>query len=120
MALKGNVQELQRDAFPEIFQNPQFKGQVYSLDEMVIDVHAVTRELVKPNQDVIFKIDQPERNQLKFDTNGLFTSFEVQAEPIEPIQIKAQKFIFTAGAGNEELLKPLKINPSLCSVVLCI
>lgn len=108
MALKGNVQELTRDAFPEVFQDPQFKGQVYSLDEMVIDVHAVTRELVKPNQDVIFKIDQPDVHQLKFDSNGQLSSFEIQAEPIEPIQIKAQKFIFTAGAGNEELLKPLR------------
>jgi hypothetical protein len=63
---------------------------------------------VKPNQDVIFKIDQPQDYQLKFDENGRLTSLEIQAEPIEPIQVRAQKYIFTAGAGNEELLEPLK------------
>lgn len=110
LALKGNVQEIPRKSFPEIFQNPQFKGQLYSLDEIVIDVHAVIRELVKPNQDVIFKIDTLQENQLKFDDNGQLITLEIQAEPIEPIQIKAQKYIFTAGAGNEDLLKPLKKN----------
>ncbi|MHB1948070.1 MAG: FAD-dependent oxidoreductase [Gammaproteobacteria bacterium] len=106
-ALKGNVEELARDAYPAIFQNPQFKGQVYSLDEIVIDVHAVIRELVKPNQDVIYKIDPTHDNQIKFDSNGQLTCLEIQAEPIDPIQIKAQKYIFTAGAGNEDLLRPL-------------
>jgi glycerol-3-phosphate dehydrogenase len=108
MALKGNVQEVPKSDYPDIFQNSQFKGQVYSLDEIVIDVLAVVRELVKPNQDVIFKIDPLQDNQLQFDESGRLTSLEIQAEPIEPLQIKAQKYIFTAGAGNEELLKPLK------------
>lgn len=108
MALKGNVEELPRDKYPDIFQDSQFKGQVYSLDEIVVDVHAVTRELVRSNQDVIFKIDPPQDHQVKFDSNGQLISFEIEAEPIEPIQIKAQKYIFAAGAGNEELLKPLK------------
>lgn len=108
MTLKGNLQELPRNAYPEIFLNSQFKGTVYSLDEIVIDVHAVIRELVKFNQDVIFKIDTSQEKQLQFDENGQLTLLEIQAEPIEPIQIKAQKYIFMAGAGNEELLKPLK------------
>lgn len=108
MALKGSVEELSPDAYPEVFRHAQFKGQVYSLEEVVLDVHAVTRELVKPNQDVIFKIDQPQDYQIKFDTNGRLTSLEIQAEPIEPLQVRAKKYIFAAGAGNEELLGPLK------------
>jgi glycerol-3-phosphate dehydrogenase len=108
MALKGNVQELARNDYPEIFQNPLFKGQVYSLDEIVIDVLAVIRELVKQNQDVIYKIDPIQDEQLRFDDNGKLISLEIQAEPIEPIIVKAQKYIFTAGAGNENLLRPLK------------
>lgn len=106
--LKGNVEELPHSAYPEIFQNSQFKGQVYSLEEIVIDVPSVVRELVKSNQDVIFKIDPAQDHQLKFDPEGALTSLEIQAEPIEPIQIKAERYIFTAGAGNEELLRPLK------------
>jgi glycerol-3-phosphate dehydrogenase len=108
ISLRGNVEELAQKDFPEIFKNPLFKGQVYSLDEIVIDVLAVTRELVKPNQDVIFKIDPLQDENLKFDESGKLTSLEIQAEPIEPIHINAQKYIFTAGAGNEALLGPLK------------
>lgn len=106
--LRSHVQELATDAYPEIFKNPQFKGQVYALDEMVIDVHAVIRELAKPNQDVIYKVDPTQDHQLKFDSNGRLSSLEIQAEPIDPIQINAQKYIFTAGAGNEDLLRPLR------------
>ncbi len=108
MALKGNLEELTQSAYPEIFKNPHFKGQVYSLEEMVVDVHSVIFQLVKPNQDVIFKIDPLLDHQLKFDNNGKLIALEIQAEPIEPLHIKAQKYIFTAGAGNENLLKPLQ------------
>lgn len=107
-ALKGHVEELTRDAFPAIFQTPQFKGQVYMLDEMVVDVLALVRELVRPNQDVIYKIDPTQDQHLRFDNNGQLMSLEIQAEPIEPLQIKSKKYIFTAGAGNEELLRPLQ------------
>lgn len=108
MALKGNVQELSHNDFPEIFQTPLFKGHVYSLDEIVIDVLAVIRELVKLNQDVIYKIDPIQEEQIQFDSNGRLISFEMQAEPIEPVLVKAQKYIFTAGAGNEDLLRSIK------------
>src|SRR5688500_449335 len=39
LVLKGNVAALDKIHFPEIFQSPNFKGQVYSLDELVIDVN---------------------------------------------------------------------------------
>ena len=68
----------------------------------------VTRELVKPNQDVIFKIDSLQENVLKFNANNELVSIIIQAEPIDPLEIKAQKFIFTAGIGNEDLLEPVR------------
>jgi glycerol-3-phosphate dehydrogenase len=107
LALKGNVKSLKPSEFPAIFQHPQFKGQVYSLDEMVIDVHALIRELVKPNQDVIFKIDPIQENHLKFDEHNRLVSLEIHAAPMQPLFLKAKKYIFAAGAGNEILLKSL-------------
>lgn len=107
LALKGNVTQLKRQEFPEIFQHQQFKGHVYSLDEMIVDVHALIRELVKPNQDVIFKIDTLHENQLEFDEHNNLISFEIHAAPMQALQLKAKKYIFAAGSGNEMLLKKL-------------
>jgi len=108
LALKSNTQALDRKDFPDIFQQAEFHGQVYSLDETVIDVHALLRELMLPNQDVIFKIDPMEENQLEFDDKDRLVSLKIHAAPMQTLQVNAQKYIFTAGEGNELLLKKLK------------
>jgi glycerol-3-phosphate dehydrogenase len=108
MTLKGQVQELNKDAYPEVFKHPQFKGQVYSLDEMVIDVNALVRELVKPNRDVIFKVGMTPEKKPQFDENGRLTALEIEIVPLEPLRVEAQRYIFTAGAGNQELLESLR------------
>ena len=108
LSLQGRVQALTPDAYPAVFQNPKFKGLVYALDEMAIDTHALVRELVKPNQDVIYKIDPLTAEQLLFADNHLLT-LQVQANTSEPVLIKAKKYIFAAGAGNAVLLEKLKL-----------
>lgn len=108
LAMKSNMQSLSKETFPEFFKNPQFKGQVYALDEMVIDVPSVLRELMKPHQDVIFKIDSLCEDQLQFDENNRLVSLTIKAEPLQPLQVHAQRYIFTSGAGNELVLKKLK------------
>lgn len=57
ITLRTKVDSLPREQFPEIFRTPQFEGDVYSVPEMVLDVHALIRELAKPHQDAIFKIN---------------------------------------------------------------
>jgi glycerol-3-phosphate dehydrogenase len=107
LTLKSNMQSLNKDTFPEFFKNPQFQGQVYSLDEMVIDVPAVVRELMKPHQDAIFKIDPLAEDQLQLDANNRLVGLTIKAEPMPPLQVRAQKFIFTGGAGNQLILQKL-------------
>jgi glycerol-3-phosphate dehydrogenase len=105
VALQGRVAELKPSAYPEVFQNPQFKGLVYSLDEMAIDVNALVRELATPHQDAIFKIDALSPDDLHMDETGRLSTLDVRAGTPESVEIKAQHIIFTAGAGNEVLLK---------------
>lgn len=108
LTLKSHVQSVSKDSLPELFKNPQFKGHVYALDEMVIDVPSVLRELMKPHQDVIFKIDPLAEDQLQLDEEDRLVGFTIKAEPLPPLQVQAQKYIFTSGAGNELVLKKLK------------
>lgn len=103
ITLKGKVRALNKADFPAVFQHAQFHGQVYALEEMVIHVNALIRELAKPHHDVIFKIDPMQAEDLQFDASGNLHCLQVQASPLEPVCIKAQKYIFTAGSGNELL-----------------
>ncbi len=108
LTLKSHTQALDQNDFPLIFQHPQFHGSVYSLDETVIDVHALLRELMIPNQDVIFKIDPMEENHLELDDQDHLTSFTIHSGSMQTIEVHAQKYIFTAGEGNELFLRKLK------------
>lgn len=107
MMLKDRVATLKKESYPEVFQNKNFDGSIYSLEEIVIDVNTLIRELVKPNQDAIFKIDPLQENQLHFDATGRLASLEIHSAPIEPVQIRAQQYVFAAGSGNEILSSKL-------------
>lgn len=107
-ALNSSMQALPKDAYPSIFQHHDFDGQVYSLDEMVIDTHALIRELTKPHQDVIFKIDPLQSDDLEFNANNQLTALKIHAAPLPPVIVKAKQYIFTAGSGNEWLIQQIK------------
>ncbi len=108
MALRTKVDSLPREQFPEIFRTAQFDGDVYSVPEMVLDVHALIRELAKPHQDAIFKINPIHEKDLHLDESGRMTALAIHTPIPETLEVHAQQFIFTAGAGNEVLFNKLQ------------
>lgn len=107
LALQSKVSALSRENYPMIFQHSAFKGEVFALDEIVVDVPILLRELVKANQDAIFKIEPLCDQELKFNNTGNLESATVYMAG-KSIEINAQHFIFTAGAGNEIIINRLK------------
>lgn len=107
--LTSKVEPLHKERYPTVFQHPNFKGEVFSLDELVIDVPALVRELVKANQDAIFKIEPLCDEGFKFDDQGYLHSARVYLSG-KSVEVMAQQFIFTAGAGNEMFIKNIKNN----------
>lgn len=99
-ALSSKVEPLKRDQYPSVFQHDAFKGDVFSLNELVVDVPALVRELVRDNQDAIFKIEPLNSEELKLDEAGNLISATVYMAG-KSVEVAAQQFIFTAGAGNE-------------------
>lgn len=106
-ALTSKVEPILKENYPEVFKNPGFKGEVFSLDEIVIDVPVLVRELMKANQDAVFKIEPLCDEELKFDDQGKLVSATVYMAG-KSVEVTAQQFIFTAGAGNEVVIKRLK------------
>ena len=105
--LSSKVDPLPKETYPAIFQHAQFKGEVFSLDEIVLDVPALVRELTKANQDAIFKIEPLADEELKLDENGNLISATVYLTG-KSVEVQAQQFVFTAGAGNEVAIRRLR------------
>ncbi len=106
-ALSSKVDPVPKKDYPAIFQDPAFKGEVYSLNEMVIDVPVLIRELAKANQDAVYQIEPLSDQELKFDEQGRLISATVYFAG-KAVEICAQHFVFTAGSGNEVIIKKLK------------
>ncbi|HTM63907.1 MAG TPA: FAD-dependent oxidoreductase [Gammaproteobacteria bacterium] len=106
-ALSSKVEPIPKKNYPVIFQDPNFKGEVYALNEMVIDVPVLIRELAKANQDAVYQVEPFSEHELKFDDKGRLVSATVYFAG-KSVEISAQHFVFTAGSGNEVIIKKLK------------
>jgi len=87
---------------PPLFQAPEFTGNVYRLDEPVIDVPSLMEELVRQVGDACFKIE-PDR--LRLDPADP-CHFSIDS-PDGLINFQAGRLVLAAGAGNEALLHKL-------------
>jgi len=105
--LSSRVAALKKDDYPLVFQHPKFKGKVYALDELVLDVPALVRELANPHLDNIFKIDAMHTDDLHLDATGKLSEVTVRHGEHE-MQLSAKHFVFTAGEGNEVVIKKLQ------------
>jgi hypothetical protein len=63
--------------------------------------------MFKHHQDRIYKIEPLNEEELKFDENGRLQSATVYMAG-KAVEVSAQQFIFTAGAGNEVIIRKLK------------
>lgn len=109
--LNSKVTALPKSDYPSIFCHTAFKGEVYALDEMVIDVPSLIRELVKNNTDAVFKIDPLNEKNLQLDEEGRCKVISISLDG-QSIALTGQQFIFAAGTGNETIVKKLN-NPML-------
>ena len=94
-AMRSRTQALSKSERPGIFQHQQFKGQVYRLDEPVLDTSSLTSVLAEKNSKHLVAIQAlaASDNRLEItDTDGNHYS------------ISYRHVVLTAGKGNKELL----------------
>ncbi|BBB24813.1 FAD-dependent oxidoreductase [Amphritea japonica] len=101
-ALKGRVGQVPAEQRPPAFQHPDFRGSLYKLNEIVLDVPSVIEALARPNIHSIYKV-APSEIQLDMQHG------EIQAVQLKSMRIEAQRYITTAGEGSEELLQQLEV-----------
>ncbi|HID48446.1 MAG TPA: FAD-dependent oxidoreductase [Chromatiales bacterium] len=96
--MRSRIQALDRTACPPLFRNPAFRGQVYQLDEPVLDVASLVRALAEPRRALILKADA-ERMDLDADLAGRVS--------LPGLTLTARKLVLAAGRGNRDLLAKL-------------
>ncbi len=95
-ALRGRVEAVKGEQLPAAFANRAFKGKVYRLDELVLDVPSVLQQLAKLGAGSLIADSQA---QIERGANGEISGVQVQGG-----KIRAQRYVLTAGEGNEALL----------------
>lgn len=100
-ALRGRVDALDRQQFPEVFRSPQFRGNLYQLVDSVIDTPSLLQNLADNLHGRVFTIDW---NSMRLVRHGDLVHLELQQDG-QQLRLDAQQFIFAAGEGNATLLQ---------------
>lgn len=100
-ALRGRVDSIKGKELPTVFANPAFKGKVYRLGELVLDVPDVVRRLAELGEGSLIH----GAAQLSGDSQNGITGLQINGQ-----SIIAQRYILAAGEGNEALLNMAAIN----------
>ncbi|MGP9824393.1 NAD(P)/FAD-dependent oxidoreductase [Ectopseudomonas khazarica] len=99
-AVRGRVDQVKGEQLPPALQHPKFKGKVYRLAELVLDVPSLIARLAELAGDGLLAGRQVEPLREGGELCGLI---------VDGREIRAQRVVLSAGAGNAELLAALGI-----------
>jgi glycerol-3-phosphate dehydrogenase len=99
-AVRSRVGQVKGSELPPALQDPRFKGKVYRLSELVLDVPSLIQRLAELAGHGLVKADKVE----PLRENGELTGLVVDGR-----RINAQRIVLTAGAGNAALLNGLEL-----------
>lgn len=106
-ATRGRVDSVSDDRRPPLLRHADFNGSLYKLTDIVLDVHSLVTNLAQNIEGQTFLIDWSQAKLSKDDQGNLKITLEQQGQHLE---IHAQRFIFSAGKGNAELLAALELS----------
>ena len=100
-AVRGRVDQVKGEQLPPALQNRAFKGKVYRLAELVIDVPSLLANLAELAGDSLLAGERIEPLREGEALVGL---------RVDDRDIRAQRIVLSAGAGTEALLKALGLD----------
>ncbi|MBN4055360.1 FAD-dependent oxidoreductase [bacterium AH-315-K03] len=110
---QGRVDHVKKNERPDVFQNNQFKGKLYRLVDLVLDVPSVVTALKENYSERIFSIDW-QHSQFEQNSDGHIERLSINNTANNtPLCIQAKRFVLSAGEGNEDLLNRLDCHSPL-------
>ena len=104
--MKSRMQQVEKSSYPELFQHPDFKGNLYQLDEPVLDVPSLLQDFHQQYSDCMIQTNTENSKLIKKQDDWIFAATLADNEKLE---INAQQIILSAGEGNQALSQPLGI-----------
>ncbi|EKF76020.1 FAD-binding oxidoreductase [Alcanivorax hongdengensis A-11-3] len=95
--LRGRIEKLKRANFPSALADKAFKGNVYRLDDLVINTESLLETLAAPVRQRLLRFDG-QRDTLEWGDHGL------KAVTVNGVRIEPAMTILAAGNGNPGLL----------------
>ncbi len=102
-SLRGRVEAVARPDYPDVFARATVPGTLYELPDFVLDSQSLIRQLELAQQDSIFEVAAAHIQFEEAVAGNLRLTLGTGAR--ESITLDAQRFIFTAGEGNRELIE---------------
>lgn len=106
-AVQGRVEKVRPANYPSLLKHAEFSGQVYQLEDIVLDVPSVLAALAGNVEDRIFRLP-PDKHQWRRQANGQ-AELVIEADK-KTLVVRAKQFVFTAGKGNGDLLAALDLD----------
>jgi glycerol-3-phosphate dehydrogenase len=98
-AVRGRVDQVKGEQLPPALQDPAFKGKVYRLAELVVDVPSLIARLAELAGDGLLAAERIEPLR---DAEGQLLGLR-----IDDREVLAQRIVLSAGAGTQALLAAL-------------
>jgi len=111
-SLSSRINKVQAANFPPIFQNAAFKGTLYQMEEVVINITSLLETLTSFSLPYIYKIDETNGCIVKKNQLDAISHLEIRAGELVA-KIEAQAYIFAAGANNVKLLSNMNAQPNM-------
>lgn len=97
--LRGHVEKLSADDYPPALRSADFRGKVYRLADLVLDVPSLIAALATQQRDAIFSVDWAQARLMRQGEQGVLALADCTVIP--------QQLLLTAGTGNAELMAML-------------
>ena len=104
---RGRVDAVHPDRRPPLLRHKDFTGSLYRLEDLVIDTPSLVANLANNIEGCCYQIDW-QKAQLQRD-NANKVTVKITGDQGDVV-IHAQRFIFTAGKGNAQLLAELGLD----------
>ncbi len=109
--LSGQVNKLAKDAYPSLFNNLAFHGDVYRVAYPVVDPVSLVKVLAAPYLDSIFEVPAAKIHIETDDRQNSTAVFIHQGQT--QIRLRASSVFFAGGEGNAELLHKIGVTTPL-------
>lgn len=115
-SLAGRISLVEKPKYPKLFNGSTINGTLYQLPDFTIDTESVVQSLFNQMREHIYSINDSSTH-FELDEKGEIISLIIghNSSPSGQVNIivKAQRFIFAAGIGNERLISSAKLKKPL-------